>query len=385
MHALPPALIRAKLKESVDTRSTKMKITAVESILLTIPYLTGSGLRMIAGRPAAGLNMLLVRLETDAGVTGWGEAFGHAVAPATRTVLDTVVGPMLLGRDARDISGLMGDLQRKLHLLGRNGPVIYALSGVDIALWDIAGKVAGVPLYQLLGSARRETLPAYASLLRCGSPAEVTESCRGALAQGFRQITVPAVQAARDAVGPEVALMLDTNCPWSRDEALAMIAALRPFDLHWLEEPLWPPEDYAGLAQLRATGMPIAAGENASLSDFRPAFELGALDVVQPSVTKVGGVSEMRRIIALAQQLGVRVVPHCPYLGPGFLASLHLTVPLPDASVERLAVDLEASPLGDWIDARDGALRVPHGPGLGSDPDGELIARYRTHEPNIIR
>jgi L-alanine-DL-glutamate epimerase-like enolase superfamily enzyme len=218
----------------------------------------------------------------------------------------------------------------------------------------------------------------------------VAESCHAALAQGFRQIklheiTVPAVQAAREAVGPQVTLMLDTNCPWSRDEALAMIAALRPFYLHWLEEPLWPPEDYAGLAQLRTTGMTIAAGENASLSDFRPAFELGALDVVQPSVTKVGGISEMRRIIALAEIFGVRVVPHCPYLGPGFLASLHLTVPLADAPVERLAVDLEASPFGDWIDASGGKMRVPQAGGLGCDPDPELIARYRTHAPNIIR
>lgn len=367
-----------------------MKITAVESILLTIPYRTGSALRVIAGRPAAGLNMLLVRIETDTGLTGWGEAFGHAVAPATRTVLDTIVAPMLLGRDARDIAAVMEDLQRRLHLLGRNGPVIYALSGVDIALWDLAGKTAGLPLYRLLGGALRETLPAYASLLRCGSPEEVAASCRGALAQGFREIklheiTVPAVQAARDTVGPEVVLTLDTNCPWSRDEAQAMIAALRPFDLHWLEEPLWPPEDYAGLAQLRTTRMTIAAGENASQSDFPRAFELGALDVVQPSVTKIGGISEMRRIIALAHEFGVRVVPHCPYLGPGFLASLHLTVPLANAPVERLAVDLEASPFGDWIDARNGAMRVPQAPGLGADPDPALIARYRAHAPNIIR
>jgi D-galactarolactone cycloisomerase len=367
-----------------------MKITTVESILLTIPYRSSSGLRMIAGRPAPGLNMLLVRLETDTGLTGWGEAFGHAVAPATRTVLDTVVAPMLIGRDARDIAAVMDDLQRRLHLIGRNGPVIYALSGVDIALWDLAGKAAGLPLHQLLGSAPRAPLPAYASLTRCSGPDAVAESCRQALAQGFRQIklheiTLPAVQAARAAVGPHVTLMLDTNCPWSRDEARAMIEALRPCGLHWLEEPLWPPEDYAGLAQLRTTGMTIAAGENAAASDFPLMFALGALDVVQPSVTKVGGVSAMRRIIALAEKSGVRVVPHCPYLGPGFLASLHLAVPLADAPVERIAVDLEASPLGDWIDARDGAMRIPQGPGLGCDPDPDLIARYRTHEPNTIR
>jgi D-galactarolactone cycloisomerase len=367
-----------------------MKITAVESILLTVPYRSSSGLRMIAGRPAPGLNMLLVRLETDAGLTGWGEAFGHAVAPATRTALDTIVAPMLIGRHPRDIAAVMDDLHRRLHLLGRNGPVIYALSGVDIALWDLAGKAANQPLHRLLGSAARDTLPAYASLTRCSGPEAVAQSCQAVLAQGYRQIklheiTLPAVQAARDAVGADVTLMLDTNCPWSRDEALAMIEALRPCNLHWLEEPLWPPEDYAGLARLRATGMAIAAGENAATSDFPLMFELGALDVVQPSVTKVGGVSAMRRVIALAEQSGVRVVPHCPYLGPGFLASLHLSVPLADAPVERIAVDLEASPFGDGIDARDGAMRVPQGPGLGCDPDPELIARYRTHEPNIIR
>jgi L-alanine-DL-glutamate epimerase-like enolase superfamily enzyme len=229
-------------------------------------------------------------------------------------------------------------------------------------------------------------------LLRCSGPDTVASSCARALDQGYRQIklheiTVPAVQAARDATGPDVALMLDTNCPWSVDEALAMVAALRPFDLHWLEEPVWPPEDHAGLATVRAAGAVMAAGENAAgLLEFRRSFELRALDVAQPSVTKIGGVSTMRRIIALAQEFGVRVVPHCPYFGPGFIASLHITAALPaDTPVERLAVDLEASPFGDWVDAKDGHMRVPQGPGLGVDPDPALIARYRTHEPNVIR
>jgi L-alanine-DL-glutamate epimerase-like enolase superfamily enzyme len=234
------------------------------------------------------------------------------------------------------------------------------------------------------GEAR--AMPAYASLLRCSGPDAVARSCRDALAQGYRQIklheiTVEAVKAARDAVGPGVPLMIDTNCPWSVDEALATAEKLRPFDMHWLEEPVWPPEDHAGLAKVRAAGTVIAAGENAA-----GLFELGALDVAQPSVTKIGGISEMRRIIALGQEFGVRVVPHCPYFGPGFIASLHLNAALPaDTPVERLAVDLEASPFGDWIDAKDGMLHVPQAPGLGADPDPALIARYRTHEPNIIR
>ena len=368
-----------------------MKITAVESILLTIPYRTSGGLQSIAGRPAAGLNILAVRLETDAGLTGWGEAFGHGVSPATKTAFDTLVAPMLLGRDPTNIDALMLDLQQTLHLFGRSGAVMYALSGVDIALWDIAGKVAGLPLWRLFGGIERP-LPAYASLLRCSGPDAVAASCRRALDQGYRQIklheiTVPAVRAAREAVGRDVALMLDTNCPWSVEESLAMVAALRPFDLQWLEEPVWPPEDHAGLAKVRAAGAVIAAGENAAgLIEFRRAFELRALDVAQPSVTKIGGISEMRRIMALAKESGVRLVPHCPYLGPGFVASLHLAAALPaDTPIERLFVDLEASPFGDWVDLKDGVMRLPQAPGLGCDPDPVLIARYRTHPPNVIQ
>jgi D-galactarolactone cycloisomerase len=380
----------AKLKHDA-AKINPMKITAAESILLTVPYRASGGLQSIAGRPASGLNILALRLGTDQGVTGWGEAFGHGVCPATKTAFDTLVAPMLIGRDPSNIDALMDDLQRTLHLFGRSGAVMYALSGVDIALWDIAGKVAGQPLYRMFGGADR-ALPTYASLLRCSGPAAVAQSCRDALAQGYRhiklhEITVEAVKAARAAAGPDVALMLDTNCPWSVDEALRMVDVLRPYDLYWLEEPVWPPEDHAGLAKVRAAGAAIASGENAAgLIEFRRAFELRALDVAQPSVTKVGGISEMRRIVALANEFGVRVVPHCPYFGPGFIASLHLTAALPaDTPVERLAVDLEASPFGDWVDAKDGALRVPQGPGLGADPDPALIARYRTHEPNVIR
>src|SRR5438045_7115905 len=164
-----------------------MKITAAESILLTVPYRTGGGLQSIAGRPSAGLNILAIRLETDQGVTGWGEAFGHGVCPATKTAFDTLVAPILIGRDPTSIDALMRDLQQTLHLFGRSGSVMYALSGVDIALWDIAGKVASKPLYRLLGGTHR-ALPAYASLLRCSGPDTVAASCTLALDQGSRQI-----------------------------------------------------------------------------------------------------------------------------------------------------------------------------------------------------
>ena len=361
-----------------------MKIKAVESILLTVPYEAVGGLGQVAGQSSPGLRMLLVRIETDEGLVGWGEAFGHAVAPGTKAVLDTLVGPALIGRDAADIAGVTDALHRRFHLFGRSGPVVYALSGVDIALWDIAGKTAGLPVHRLLGGARTEELTVYSSFQRCRNPRAVAESCEWALQQGFRhvklhEVTVEAVRAAREALGEEIELMLDTNCPWSVAEAEEMVRALAPFRLAWLEEPIYPPEDAAGLARLRQAGAIIAAGENASgLHGFHELFRAGALDVAQPSVSKLGGITGMRKALALAEAHGVRVVPHCGYLGPGYLATLHVIAAMPGGElIERLNMQLEASPFGDWTDAPGARARIPQGPGLGCDPEPDLLRRYR--------
>ena len=173
--------------------------------------------------------------------------------------------------------------------------------------------------------------------------------------------------------------MVDANCPWSVDDAIAMVGALLPLDLYWLEEPVWPPEDFAGLARVRAAGAVTAAGENlAGLQAFRQLFEAGAVDIVQPSVSKMGGVTAMRAIIDLADAFGVRVVPHCGYLGPGYLATLHVLASLSDEQfIERLGLDLEESPFAAWTDVHGGRAAVPQGPGLGCDPDMAVVNRYR--------
>ena len=159
-------------------------------------------------------------------------------------------------------------------------------------------------------------------------------------------------------------------------------------DLTWVEEPVWPPNDYEGLARVRMEGgLPIAAGENAAgLHDFRIAFEAEALDVAQPSVIKIGGPSAMIEIVALAKAHGVRVVPHNAYFGAGFLASLHCNAALtPDAPFERLFIDLEASPYHDLVVAKNGRVTVPDGPGLGRDPDLAVLKRYQVAEPTMHR
>jgi D-galactarolactone cycloisomerase len=363
-----------------------MKITRIETIVLNLPMVIDGATPMLGGRARTSIDMLLVRVETDAGVTGWGEAFGHRIFRATRAAIDTLLGPMCVGRDPGEIVAINEDLQRVLHGVGRNGPTIYALSGIDIALWDIAGKVAGLPLYRLLGGSARADLPAYASLLRYGTADAVAHYTKQALARGYRhlklhEITVPEVRAARDVAGAGVPIMVDTNCPWTVAQAVEMARQLAPLDLHWLEEPVWPPENVAGLAEVRARGgIPTAAGENyGTVWDFRRAFEAGAITYAQPSVTKLGGVTELRKVVTLAETFGVTVVPHSAYFGPGLLASIHCIAAMPvESLVERFYCDFADNPLGDAIHPRHGRIAVPQGPGLGVDPDPRLLEKLRT-------
>ena len=370
-----------------------MKIVAIETHLIRVPCDIGAAPTAFLGVGWSSLDTLLVRVVTDQGLDGWGEGFGHACCPATRTVVDTQLAPAVIGEDARDIRGLMTRLAQRLHLFGRNGPHVYALSALDVALWDIAGKASNVPLWRLLGGAPIGALPAYASLLRYSAPAEVAKACARALDQGYRaiklhEIDVPQVAAARDAAGPDVSIMLDTNCPWSVDQAITMARRLQPYGLAWLEEPLWPPEDHAGLARIRREGgVPIAAGENAaSLLDVQAILNVDAVDIIQPSVAKIGGITEVMKIAAVAEAIGIRLVPHCAYFGPGFLASLHLAAAVaPSAPFERLFVNLEASPYHDLVEARGGRVTVPDAPGLGRDPDLDILSRYALSPPVVLR
>ena len=363
-----------------------MKITKIETMLLNLPMVIDGATPMLGGQARTSIDMLLVRVDTDAGIAGWGEAFGHRIFPATRAAIDTLLGPMCVGRDPSQIFGLHDDLQRALHGVGRNGPAMYALSGIDIALWDLAGKIAGLPLYRLLGGSPRLDLPAYASLLRYGAASAVAHYTAQALGRGYRlikvhEITVPEVKAAREVAGPDVPIMVDTNCPWTVPQAIQMARRLAPLDLHWLEEPVWPPENLAGLAEVRVRGgIPTAAGENYGTAwEFRRAFEAGAIAYAQPSVTKIGGVTELRRVITLAETFGVQVVPHSAYFGPGLLASIHVIAAMAsDSPVERFYCDFAANPLGEAIHPRDGRIAVPQGPGLGVDPDPGLLQKLRT-------
>lgn len=363
-----------------------MKITKIETVVINMPMLIeGSVMPKQGGRARTSMDTLLVRVDTDAGVTGWGEGFGHRIYTATKAAIDSFIGPMFVGRDPTAISAVVDEAQRNLGGVGRNGPAMYALSAIDIALWDIAGKLAGLPLYRLLGGSPRDKLPAYASLLRYGEAGAVTHYVGRALQRGYRhiklhEITVEPIEAARKAAGPDIPIMIDCNTPWTVGEAIAMARRLQPFNPKWLEEPVWPPEDHAGLARVQARGgIPTAAGENAMLPEFKGMLEAGAITYAQPSVTKVGGVTMMRKVMALAEAHGVEVVPHSAYFGPGLIASIHCIAAMPRASlVERYDADFAVNPMHDAIlPDRDGCIAVPQGPGLGVDPDMAVVEKLR--------
>ena len=222
--------------------------------------------------------------------------------------------------------------------------------------------------------------------MRYGTPSTVGRMCAEMVGRGFKhiklhEIGVDHVKAAREGAGPAVAVMNDVNCPWSVPQAMEMERAFRPVQpLAWLEEPVWPPEDHAGLARVRAAGgTRIAAGENAAgLHDFVDLFQQGAIDIAQPSVTKIGGITEMRKIIAAAEAHSVELIPHCAYFGPGNLASIHITASLStDTLLENIYANLEASPYGETMLAKDGLVSVPTGPGLGVEPDMAVVAKHR--------
>jgi L-alanine-DL-glutamate epimerase-like enolase superfamily enzyme len=364
-----------------------MIITGIETVPLRIPFRPGTKSDASAwgdsNLPAA--DSLLVKVTTDQGLAGWGEAFGFRAVASARLAVDQLVAPLCIGKDATRIAPLMLEVQRKLHVFGRAGPLGFGISAVDIALWDIAGKAAGMPLCQLLGGGAAE-LDCYASLVRYSEPSLVRSSVRQAIDAGFgtlklHEIALPAIRAAREEAGPDIEITLDVNCPWTLNEARPIAEELKAVRLKWLEEPLWPPENFGGLAELRRTsGIPIAAGENVyTLMDFERLLAAKAVDFVQPSPAKMGGISELRKIFPLAAVQNIPVMPHSFYDGPGLLAAIHATAALgtTDSMIEWRWFDLEATIYGGVLSPKRGRISVPRGPGLGIDPDPDVIRAYR--------
>ena len=358
------------------------RITSVEPIMLKIPFDDGSSGVGLMPTKWTSLEYVLVKVTTDDGLVGWGDAFAYFCAASVAAALRDMVAPVVIGQEADDPAAVNLMLQRRLHLHGRYGITIFAISGLDIALWDLAGKRSGKSVSHLIGGRKRDRVPAYASLMRYGDPALVEKFAAKAAGEGYADIKLheiarETIGAGRKGAGPEIRLTTDINCNWSIAETEAIMPFLKEIDLFWLEEPIFPPEDWAALKALGRFGIPISAGENACTAvEFSRLVE--AVTYPQPSVTKVGGISEALKVCDIAASAGKTVMPHSPYFGPGYWATLQLAAARAEIGLfEYLYISQEAVIDESMPRPEKGWLTVPDLPGIGCIPDPKVIERYQ--------
>jgi L-rhamnonate dehydratase len=373
-----------------------VKITDVEAIVLRQPVLDD-------GIADGSQDDLVIKVHTDEGITGIGEVDSapEAVralvqAPGSHAIANSLHS-LLVGEDPREVERLWQKMYRGLIYVGRRGIALHALSGIDIALWDIRGKAEGKPVHELLGGAKRDKVRAYASMLMPDTTDVVTERVAKLLDDGFTAVKlgwgplgrdaehdVALAAAAKGVGGDGVEILIDAGLGYGADarKAIGVARGLEELGVFWFEEP-FEPDEYEAYAELADTvDIRVAAGEqDTTVWGFRELIERGHVDLVQPDVTRCGGITELLRIAQLARDRGVETVPHAWKSGIIKAASLHVNAVLPDALFQEYCIadtpinttlTKERLPIDD-----DGFVAVPTGPGLGVELDDEVVERYR--------
>ncbi|HLJ59196.1 MAG TPA: mandelate racemase/muconate lactonizing enzyme family protein [bacterium] len=370
-----------------------MKITKVEAIPLRIPELDWT-------RADGIQDDVIVRVHTDAGITGVGEADAspHVVkalvdAPESWMRSRGVAG-MLVGEDPLHTERLWDKMYEGTLWMGRGGVAVEAIAAVDLALWDIKGKVLGLPVHTLLGGARRDTIPVYASMLFEKDLGLMRDTAQRYVAQGYRAVKfgwgpigpdfatdVMLVREARAAIG-DAALLVDAGAPWTLREAIRRLDAFQEYSPFWLEEAL-ASDDVSGWARLTAAsrGTRIATGEQETLAGaFRALLEIGHVDVIQPDLARAGGFTQGRRIADLAAAHHALLVPHAWKSGILVAASMHFAATLPDVPFVEYTVaesPLRRDLVRSDVEVTNGIARIPQRPGLGVELNEEIVERYR--------
>ncbi len=369
-----------------------MRITDIETIVLRLPevQLIGDALQ----------DLLIVRVHTDESVTGIGEV--HTLPLAAKAIIEAPsahisaqgLKDLLIGEDPRDISRLWDRMYHYSQTYGRRGLAIHTISGIDIALWDILGKIAGQPVYRLLGGARRKMVDVYASDLARATPEAEIERAQELAARGYKAVKfgwgdlggdtdsdIARFAKLRAALGPDVDIMVDMGLPVPLADAIRLGEALAEQRVFFLEEPL-SPDDFEGWQRLvAASPTPIATGEKeATRFGFRDLMERGGLRIIQPDVARAGGLTECLRIAALAELRGVQVIPHCWSSDILVAATLHFIATLKDCPYleynvmeQPLRTDLAVDPIVPVA----GRVSVPEAPGLGIALCDDTIERFR--------
>ena len=345
---------------------------------------------------------VLVELRTDEGLAGWGQCSGSV--ESAPQIIERQYAPRLIGQDPRDWQRLWYEMG------GLTGGHYGIISGLEIALLDLAGKAAGCPVYKLLGGAFRDKVRVYATglykLERWDSldawREGLVEEALGYKEQGFGSTKlkigfapredVCLVHAVRDAIGPEMGLAVDANCAWDAAAAIWVGRQVESANLAWYEEPL-PPTDLEGYREVRrALAIPVSGGEGlAGLHPFKELIQTRSVNIVQPDIIICGGFSAMQRVQTLADANHVRLVPHCWGSAIPFAASLHYLATIPDGppsitpTEPLLEYDRSENPLREELLTeplrREGSfLHVPPGPGLGIEINPDVLEKYRIQE-----
>jgi D-galactarolactone cycloisomerase len=337
----------------------------------------------------------LVTVLTDEGLTGIGSVYTND--ELVRSAL-LVLAPLCIGENALEPERLSEKLHQNMFWLGRGGPITHAISGIDIAIWDILGQATGQPVGRLLGGRYRERVRPYASLVM-KEPAPMRDHLLSVKAQGFHAFKIgwgpfghhgerldeEIVRTARETIGPDNLLFVDAgacNAFWNQDYkwALRTSQMLAHYDVAWFEEPLKPDsmQDYILLRQ--QAPLPIAAGEALTRRQaYVPWMQARALDIVQPDVTKVGGISEQRRIGWMASDNGIRLIGHGWNTAVGLAADLQMASALPDTDLVEFQTGspfIDGIVQGGWSLDKDGMLPIPERPGLGLELDPDAVAKY---------
>ena len=383
-----PALPSARVISSAQP----MKITRVEAI-----YLRQPDVRFLCD---SGQDALIVRVETDAGITGIGEVDSNPMAakgaiegPFSHTTA-TGLAQAVVGEDPFETERLWHKMYRANVYGGRRGVGLHAMSGIDMALWDIKGKALGLPVWKLLGGGFHQKMRCYASSLFGATPEKTGELARRYRGQGFTAVKfgwdpmgqdektdIALVREARRGLG-DADLLVDAGLVWDAKTALQRARAFSEHGIYWLEEPLRP-DDYEGYRKLaEATDVRIAAGEEeSSRLSFLDLMDRGRIDVVQVDLTRCGGFTEAMKIAALAWDRGLPVANHGFTTYINVTAALHWLNSIPNALICEFVAEeetnLRESVTRQKLRARDGYLEIPQEPGLGIEVDWDAIARYR--------
>jgi D-galactarolactone cycloisomerase len=385
-----------------------MKIAEIKSHVLQydLPEELGYSQQFYARRTTH-----LVEVTTDQGVTGWGECFGPGnVAIANKAIVERVIAPMIVGDDALARDVIWHKVYNLLRDHGQKGMPMQALSGVDIALWDIAGKAADMPLHAMIGGAHRDTISVYGygMMLRREPVAELEARFRDEAAAikdaGFSATKmkiglgpkedIRLAKAVRKGVGENFRFMADANHCYTTSDAFYVGRALDDLDAYWFEEPV-APEDHDGYRELRAGLKVNISGGEAEFNrwGWRALLENRGLDIAQPEVCALGGISEYLRVLSLCHAHFTPVVNHVWGSAVAVVANMHLLAAMPplpgglhpwepmlefDTTDNKFRDELLLEPLNvqDQVKRNGGRVTVPNGPGLGVEPDKEFIAHY---------